>query len=83
MVKVLDQRHGFAEIGQERPFGGTLTVHRFDRQAYAGFRGVRQQLMRTFPRIAVLDLHGNLKKKERAPDGGPDQSVFDIGAGIR
>jgi hypothetical protein len=46
------------------------------------FRGVRYQLLQTFPRIAVLDLHGNLKKRERAPDGQADQSVFAIGSGI-
>ena len=33
------------------------------------FRGMRQSLMRSFEQIYVLDLHGNAKKKERAPDG--------------
>ena len=33
------------------------------------FRGMRQSLMRSFEQIYVLDLHGNAKKKEQAPDG--------------
>ncbi len=40
------------------------------------FRGVRQSLMRTFDEIYLLDLHGNGKKKERAPDGARDANVF-------
>ena len=46
------------------------------------FRGMRQQLMDTFTDIYLLDLHGNAKKKERTPDGGPDQNVFDIQQGV-
>ena len=46
------------------------------------FRGMRQQLMQTFTEIYVLDLHGNKRKKERAPDGGPDKNVFDIQQGV-
>ncbi len=46
------------------------------------FRGMRQQLMNAFTEIHVLDLHGNSKKKERAPDGSPDESVFDIQQGV-
>ena len=46
------------------------------------FRGMRQQLMDSFTDIYLLDLHGNAKKKERAPDGSPDQNVFDIQQGV-
>lgn len=46
------------------------------------FRGMRQHLMRTFDEIYVLDLHGNSKKKEHAPDGGKDENVFDIQQGV-
>ena len=46
------------------------------------FRGMRQSLMTTFDEIRLLDLHGNSKKKERAPDGGPDENVFDIQQGV-
>ncbi len=46
------------------------------------FRGMRQSLMKTFDDIYVLDLHGNSKKKEKAPDGGKDENVFDIQQGV-
>ncbi len=46
------------------------------------FRGMRQALMKTFDDIYILDLHGNSKKKEKAPDGSPDQNVFDITEGV-
>jgi hypothetical protein len=40
------------------------------------FRGVRQSLLQTFDEIHLLDLHGNGKKKETAPDGSRDANVF-------
>lgn len=46
------------------------------------FRGMRQHLMNTFDEIYVLDLHGNSKKKETAPDGSKDENVFDIQQGV-
>lgn len=46
------------------------------------FRGMRQSLMRTFDDIYILDLHGNLLKKEACPDGSPDRNVFDIRQGV-
>ena len=46
------------------------------------FRGMRWSLMQSFRRIRVLDLHGNLKKKEAAPGGGRDVNVFDIQQGV-
>lgn len=46
------------------------------------FRGMRQSLMKTFDQIYVLDLHGNARKRERAPDGRDDQNVFDIEQGV-
>ncbi len=44
-------------------------------------RGMRQSLMQSFEQIYVFDLHGNAKKKERAPDGSNDENVFDIEQG--
>lgn len=41
------------------------------------FRGLRRSLLETFDEIRVLDLHGNAKKRERAPDGGADGNVFE------
>lgn len=46
------------------------------------FRGMRQSLLATFDDIYVLDLHGNSKKKEHAPDGGKDENIFDIQQGV-
>jgi len=46
------------------------------------FRGMRQSLMKTFNEIYLLDLHGSSKKKERSPDGGKDENVFDIQQGV-
>ncbi|MCL5103729.1 MAG: N-6 DNA methylase [Armatimonadetes bacterium] len=46
------------------------------------FRGMRQSLMKSFDDIYILDLHGNSKKKEKAPDGGEDKNVFDIQQGV-
>src|SRR3546814_11471304 len=46
------------------------------------FRGMRWQLMHSFDRIHVLDLHGNSKKKEVCPDGSPDKNVFDLQQGV-
>ena len=46
------------------------------------FRGMRESLVDSFPRMFLLDLHGNAKKKERAPDGGKDENVFDIQQGV-
>ncbi len=45
-------------------------------------RGMRQRLMESFDDIYILDLHGNAKKRERAPDGGKDENVFDIQQGV-
>lgn len=46
------------------------------------FLDMRHHLMETFDRIYVLDLHGNSKKKEVAPDGSSDKNVFDIMQGV-
>ncbi len=46
------------------------------------FRGMRWHLAKTFDNIHILDLHGNAKKKEIAPDGSKDENVFDIQQGV-
>ena len=46
------------------------------------FRGMRQSLMNSFDEIYILDLHGNSLKKEKSPDGSPDENVFDIMQGV-
>jgi predicted helicase len=46
------------------------------------FRGMRFHLMDHFDLLHFLDLHGNAKKKEVAPDGTTDENVFDILQGV-
>jgi hypothetical protein len=46
------------------------------------FRGLRAALLQSFDALYLLDLHGNVKKKEVAPDGGKDENVFDIQQGV-
>lgn len=46
------------------------------------FRGMRWHLVKTFSKIYILDLHGNVKKKETTPGGGKDENVFDIEQGV-
>ena len=45
-------------------------------------RQMRSELMRVFDKIYILDLHGNARKKETAPDGSKDENVFDIMQGV-
>jgi len=45
-------------------------------------RQMRKNLLETFDKIYILDLHGNAKKKEVCPDGSTDQNVFDIMQGV-
>ncbi|MDP2685618.1 MAG: type ISP restriction/modification enzyme [Aequorivita sp.] len=46
------------------------------------FRGMRWHLLNTYDKIYTIDLHGNSKKKETAPDGSVDTNVFDIQQGV-
>jgi predicted helicase len=46
------------------------------------FRGMRWNLIKTYDKIYTIDLHGNAKKKETAPDGSIDVNVFDIEQGV-
>jgi len=41
------------------------------------FKGLRSKLKTNFGQIRVLDLHGNVKKKEKTPDGLADSGVFE------
>jgi predicted helicase len=43
---------------------------------------MRKNLLETFDKIYILDLHGNAKKKEVCNDGSADQNVFDIMQGV-
>ncbi len=45
-------------------------------------RGMRQELMKDFDEIYILNLHGNSRIKEVSPDGSKDENVFDIMQGV-
>ena len=45
-------------------------------------RGMREELMKTFDEIYLLNLHGSALLGETAPDGGKDENVFDIRQGV-
>jgi predicted helicase len=45
-------------------------------------RQMRKSLLDTFNKIKILDLHGNLRKKEICADGSTDDNVFDIMQGV-
>src|SRR5665648_442174 len=45
-------------------------------------RQMRKHLLEKYDEIYILDLHGNSKKKEKAPDGGKDENVFNIMQGV-
>lgn len=45
-------------------------------------RGMRKKLLESFDAIYILNLHGNSRIGERAPDGSKDENVFDIQQGV-
>jgi predicted helicase len=45
-------------------------------------RQMRKNLLESFDKIYILDLHGNSKKQEVCPDGSTDENVFDIMQGV-
>jgi hypothetical protein len=45
-------------------------------------RQMRSSLRAEFTRLTFYDLHGSVKRKEVAPDGTPDENVFDIQQGV-
>jgi predicted helicase len=58
---------------------GIITNHSFlDNPT---FRGMRDSLLQSFDQIYTINLHGNSKKKEKAPDASKDENVFDIQQG--
>lgn len=45
-------------------------------------RGMREELLKYFDTLYIMDLHGNSLLKETSPDGGVDENVFDIQQGV-
>ena len=45
-------------------------------------RGMREELMKSFSEIFVLNLHGSALLGEKVPEGGKDENIFDIKQGV-
>jgi predicted helicase len=45
-------------------------------------REMRKQLLNSFDKIYILNLHGSTKKNDSSPDGSKDENVFDIQQGV-
>jgi len=45
-------------------------------------RQMRKNLLTSFDKVYIIDLHGSAKKNESALDGGKDENVFDIQQGV-
>lgn len=45
-------------------------------------RKMREELLKSFDKVYIVDLHGNARKKEKSPDGTIDENVFDIMQGV-
>ena len=43
---------------------------------------MRKQLLKSFDKIYIIDLHGSAKKNETTIDGSKDENVFDIQQGV-
>jgi predicted helicase len=46
------------------------------------FPGMRESILHSFDEIFILDLHGDLLKRETLDDGSRDENVFDITKGV-
>lgn len=57
-----------------------ITSHSFIDSLF--LRGMRAELLKTYNKLFVLDLHGNSAKKEEVPGDGSNQNVFDIQQGV-
>jgi len=45
-------------------------------------RAMRKKILDDFDEIYILNLHGNSRLKEKTPEGGKDENVFDIQQGV-
>ncbi|GAA8773574.1 DNA methyltransferase [Helicobacter pylori] len=46
------------------------------------FRGLRRSLLECYDELYILNLHGNVRKKEKTPQGAKDENVFNIMQGV-
>ncbi|MFW6169487.1 MAG: type ISP restriction/modification enzyme, partial [Planctomycetota bacterium] len=59
---------------------GLVTNHAY--MDNSTFRGMRERLLETFPRISVVDLRGSTRNRGRHRPGSSDESVFGIEQGV-
>ncbi len=59
---------------------GLITNHAY--YDNPSFNGMRWNLLNSFDRVRLFDLHGNTMKREKNPDGTEDRNVFDIQQGV-
>jgi predicted helicase len=45
-------------------------------------RRIREYLLKSFSEIYILNLHGNLRRKENTPENSQDQNVFNVMVGV-
>jgi predicted helicase len=45
-------------------------------------RLMRRSILDSFQRFNIVNLHGNIRRKEKAPNGGKDENVFEIMQGV-
>lgn len=45
-------------------------------------RKMRYELLRSFNKIYIINLHGDSNRKEKCPDGSKDENVFEIKQGV-
>jgi len=65
------------------PYGGIIGI--ITNNSYLSgliHRGMRHKLLDDFSEIYILNLHGDSRKKEKTPEGGKDENVFDIQQGV-
>ncbi len=46
------------------------------------FRGMRWNLLKSFDKLFIIDLNGNVKKKKKSIENENDENVFDITTGV-
>ncbi|AYJ07945.1 DNA methyltransferase [Helicobacter pylori] len=46
------------------------------------FRGLRRSLLECYDELYILNLHGNVRKKEKTTQGAKDENVFNIKQGV-
>ncbi|MEM9814856.1 MAG: type ISP restriction/modification enzyme [Cyanobacteria bacterium P01_D01_bin.6] len=67
---------------QETGFGIFAFINNHGYLNNSTFRRMRESLLDTFDEFSILDLHGNIKRKEKGDSKEQDGNVFDIQQGV-